>query len=65
MLLKGNTKRVVKIIAGLKAEGIVPVVVNWALTKDIRLLTQARPGTGFCRLSAEAFWRVAEPDRTV
>lgn len=40
MLLTGNTKRVIKIIAGLKAEGIVPVVVNWALTKDIRLLTQ-------------------------
>jgi len=40
MLLKGNTKRVVKIVAGLKAEGIVPVLVNWALTKDIRLLTQ-------------------------
>ena len=41
MLLTGNTKRVIKIIAGLKAEGIVPVVVNWALAKDIRLLTQA------------------------
>ncbi|MBE9560150.1 MAG: DNA polymerase III subunit delta [Proteobacteria bacterium] len=41
MLLVGNTKRVIKIIAGLKAEGIVPVVVNWALAKDIRLLTQA------------------------
>jgi len=40
MLLSGNTKRVIKIIAGLKAEGIVPVVVNWALTKDIRLLSQ-------------------------
>ena len=41
MLLTGNTKRVIKIIAGLKAEGIVPVVVNWALAKDIRLLAQA------------------------
>jgi len=41
MLLTGNTKRVIKIVSGLKAEGIVPVVVNWALTKDIRLLTQA------------------------
>ncbi len=40
MLLTGNTKRVIKIISGLKAEGVVPVVVNWALTKDIRLLTQ-------------------------
>ena len=41
MLLTGNTKRVIRIVSGLKAEGIVPVVVNWALTKDIRLLTQA------------------------
>jgi DNA polymerase-3 subunit delta len=40
MLLSGNTKRVIKIIAGLKAEGMVPVVVNWALAKDIRLLSQ-------------------------
>ena len=41
MLLVGNTKRVIKIITGLKAEGVVPVVVNWALAKDIRLLAHA------------------------
>ncbi len=41
MLLVGNTQRVVKIITGLKAEGVVTVIVNWALTKDIRLLAQA------------------------
>ena len=41
MLLSGNIQRVIRIIAGLKAEGIVPVVVNWALAKDIRLLSQA------------------------
>ena len=40
VLLSGNTKRVIKIIAGLKAEGVVPVVVNWALAKDVRLLSQ-------------------------
>jgi len=38
MMLTGDSKRVIRIIAGLKAEGIVPVVVNWALAKDIRLL---------------------------
>jgi len=38
MMLTGNSNRVVRIIAGLKAEGIVPVIVNWALAKDIRLL---------------------------
>lgn len=41
MLLRGNPQRVIKIIAGLKAEGIVPVMVNWALAKDIRLLALA------------------------
>jgi DNA polymerase III subunit delta len=41
MLLLGNTERVIRIITGLKAEGVVPVVVNWALAKDIRLLAQA------------------------
>ena len=40
MLLTGNSKRVIKIISGLKAEGMVPVVINWALAKDIRLLSQ-------------------------
>jgi len=40
MMLAGNTKRVIKIISGLKAEGVVPVVVTWALAKDIRLLAQ-------------------------
>ncbi len=41
MLLTGNSVRVIKILTGLKAEGIVPVVVNWAIAKDIRLLSQA------------------------
>jgi DNA polymerase-3 subunit delta len=40
VLLSGNTPRVIKIVAGLKAEGVVPVVVNWALAKDIRLLSK-------------------------
>ncbi|HHJ36283.1 MAG TPA: DNA polymerase III subunit delta [Gammaproteobacteria bacterium] len=38
MLLSGKTERVIRILAGLKAEGIVPVIINWALAKDIRLL---------------------------
>ncbi len=46
MLLQGNSKRVIKIISGLKAEGIAPVLINWALTKDIRLLLQASKDAG-------------------
>jgi DNA polymerase III subunit delta len=40
VLLSGDVKRVVKIISGLKAEAVVPVIINWALAKDIRLLAQ-------------------------
>lgn len=40
VLLSGNTKRAIRVVAGLKAEGVVPVVVNWALAKDIRLLAK-------------------------
>ncbi|MCK4703970.1 MAG: DNA polymerase III subunit delta [Gammaproteobacteria bacterium] len=40
VLLSGNVKRAIKVVAGLKAEGVVPVVVNWALAKDIRLLAK-------------------------
>ncbi len=40
VMLTGNAKRVIKIISALKAEGMVPVIINWALAKDIRLLAQ-------------------------
>jgi len=40
VLLGGDVKRVIKIVSGLKAEAVVPVVLNWALAKDIRLLAQ-------------------------
>jgi len=45
VLLGGNTKRAIKVIVGLKAEGVVPVVVNWALAKDIRLLAKVAQDT--------------------
>lgn len=40
VLLSGNAGRAVRIIGGLKAEGFAPVIVNWALAKDIRLLAR-------------------------
>jgi DNA polymerase-3 subunit delta len=40
-LLNGHGGRAMKIIAGLKAEGIAPVIVNWALARDLRLLVRA------------------------
>lgn len=45
MLLSGDRSRVVRIIQGLKAEGVVPVIVNWALAKDIRLLAEVAMDT--------------------
>ena len=59
MLLVGNTKRVIKIITGLKAEGVVPVVVNWALAKDIRLLAQASqdPSSADFMLKRSGVWQ--------
>lgn len=39
--LKGDKNRVVKIINGLKAEGIEPIIVTWALTKEVRLMCHA------------------------
>ncbi|EIJ42033.1 DNA polymerase III, delta subunit [Beggiatoa alba B18LD] len=39
-LLNGETARCVRQLQGLKAEGYDPVLILWALTKDIRLLCQ-------------------------
>lgn len=39
--LKGDKNRVVKIINGIKAEGIEPIIVIWALTKEVRLMCHA------------------------
>ena len=36
--LTGNAKRALKILAGLRAEGIEPVIVVWALTRELRTL---------------------------
>lgn len=39
--LQGDKNRVIKIIGGLKAEGVEPIIVSWALTKDVRLMCYA------------------------
>lgn len=57
--LKGDKKRVVKVINGLKAEGSEPIVITWALTKDIRLLCQAAndKSTAEYMLSRSGVWQ--------
>ena len=44
--LAGNPARVIRILHGLRAEGIEPVLVTWALAKDIRLLAIAAANRG-------------------
>lgn len=38
--LAGNAKRSVKILGGLRAEGVEPVIVMWALTRELRTLAK-------------------------
>lgn len=37
-VLKGEQTRVLTILGGLRAEGVEPILILWALTKDIRLM---------------------------
>lgn len=36
----GETRRAIRILRGLQAEGVEPVIVNWALTRELRTLAQ-------------------------
>ena len=36
--LAGDARRAVRILGGLKAEGVEPVIVMWALTRELRVL---------------------------
>ena len=38
--LQGERARVVRILQGLAAEGVEPIIINWALARDLRLLAQ-------------------------
>ncbi len=57
--LQGDRPRVHKIIDHLAAEGIEPIVANWALAKEIRLLTQvaANPSVGDAALRKAGVWQ--------
>jgi len=59
VMLKGDQARVVKIVDGLKSEGTEPVIINWALAKDIRLLCQAaaNPSVADYMLSRSGVWK--------
>jgi len=38
--LGGDSKRALKILAGLQAEGVEPVIIVWALTRELRTLAK-------------------------
>lgn len=38
--LAGDAKRVVKVLAGLQGEGVEPVIVVWAITRELRTLAR-------------------------
>lgn len=42
--LEGDAARALRILAGLRAEGVEPTLVLWALVRDLRKLWQARSG---------------------
>lgn len=59
VLLAGDLKRAIKIIAGLKAEGVAPVMLNAMLARDIRLLANvsADPGSADFILKRSGVWQ--------
>ena len=38
--LGGDSKRTLKVLAGLQAEGVEPVIVVWAMTRELRTLAK-------------------------
>jgi DNA polymerase-3 subunit delta len=57
--LAGDRTRVIRILHGLHAEGIEPILVTWALAKDIRLLAavSANPGSADYALKQSGVWQ--------
>jgi len=57
--LAGDRTRVIRILHGLHAEGIEPVLVTWALAKDIRLLAavSVNPGSADYALKQSGVWQ--------
>ena len=57
--LAGDQRRVIRIMQGLHAEGLQPVLVTWALAKDIRVLAavSANPGSAEHGLKQAGVWQ--------
>jgi DNA polymerase-3 subunit delta len=57
--LAGDCPRVIRILHGLRAEGIEPILVTWALAKDLRLLVgvSRQPETAGYALQQAGVWK--------
>ncbi len=44
--LQGDARRVVRVLRGLQEEGVEPVLVLWALSRDLRVVCQLRDAGG-------------------
>ncbi|OOZ40900.1 DNA polymerase III subunit delta [Solemya pervernicosa gill symbiont] len=64
--LLGNTARAVRILDGLRAEGVEPILILWALTREIRQLAKmahelARGGSLNSLFSSYRIWQSRQP----
>ncbi|RME35387.1 MAG: DNA polymerase III subunit delta [Gammaproteobacteria bacterium] len=53
--LSGDAARVARVHAGLRAEGLEPVILAWALNRELRALCRIAAGLGGGRPQAELF----------
>ena len=65
-ILSGNTRRAVKVLDGLRAEGAEPALVSWAISRDLCLLARlkaaALSGEGEASsLSRHRVWQRRQP----
>ena len=64
--LSGDAKRAIKVLTGLRAEGVEPVIIVWALTRELRSLAGVSDGiAGGLDLAAAMqkakVWRSRQP----
>lgn len=55
--LQGQVARALRILAALKAEGVQPPLVVWALARDVRAAARLAAGEGDEALNEERIWR--------
>jgi DNA polymerase III subunit delta len=57
-VVAGDLERAIRVLDGLKSEGVAPALVIWALAREIALLSQLKHGTRKGRSPAELMTRL-------